>query len=44
MKITRYGLTLERLKEEHLEMVRKWRNDQKISRFMFYKGDITVFK
>ena len=41
MKITRYGLTLERLKEEQLETVRNWRNDQKISRFMFYKGDIT---
>ncbi len=41
MKITRYGVTLERLQQEHTELVRQWRNDQKISRFMFYKGDIT---
>lgn len=41
MKITRYGITLERLESRHLEMVRQWRNDQKISRFMFYKGEIT---
>ncbi|MDB5283856.1 MAG: hypothetical protein JWO06_2931 [Bacteroidota bacterium] len=40
MKITRYGITLERLKEDQLEKVRGWRNDQKISRFMFYKGEI----
>ncbi|MFN8285425.1 MAG: GNAT family N-acetyltransferase [Chitinophagales bacterium] len=42
MKITRYGITLERSREEHLEMLRKWRNDSKISRFMFYKGQITA--
>jgi len=41
MKITRYGVTLERLQQEQTELVRQWRNDQKISRFMFYKGDIT---
>lgn len=41
MKITRYGVTLERLQKEQLELVRQWRNDQKISRFMFYKGEIT---
>ncbi len=41
MKITRYGITLQRLESVHLEMVRQWRNDQKISRFMFYKGEIT---
>lgn len=41
MKITRYGITLERLQQEQTELVRQWRNDQKISRFMFYKGDIT---
>ena len=42
MKITRYGITLERLRTEHSEMVRTWRNDQKISQFMFYTGEITA--
>jgi RimJ/RimL family protein N-acetyltransferase len=41
MKICRYGITLERLQQEQTELVRQWRNDQKISRFMFYKGEIT---
>lgn len=41
MKITRYGITLERLREDQSEMVRKWRNDKKISQFMFYAGTIT---
>lgn len=41
MKITRYGITLERLQPGQIEMVRAWRNDAKISRFMFYKGEIT---
>ena len=41
MRITRYGITLERLQQEQTEMVRQWRNDQKIAGFMFYKGEIT---
>lgn len=41
MKVHRYGITLERIKREHLEMVRQWRNDQKISKFMFHHGEIT---
>lgn len=41
MKITRYGITLERIEQKHTELIRQWRNDQKISRFMFYKGEIT---
>jgi len=41
MKITRYQITLERLRQEQTELVRGWRNDKKISRFMFYKGEIT---
>lgn len=41
MKITRYGITLERLLPERTELIRQWRNDTKISRFMFYKGEIT---
>ncbi len=42
MKITRYGVTLERLLPEQSEMVRNWRNDRKIAQFMFYKGEITA--
>ena len=41
MKITRYGVILERLTTAHIEMVRQWRNDTKIAGFMFYKGEIT---
>jgi len=41
MRITRYGVTLQRLQHEQIELIRQWRNDQKISRFMFYKGEIT---
>ncbi len=41
MKVHRYGVTLERLKHEHLEMVRGWRNDKKIAKFMFHQGEIT---
>lgn len=41
MKITRYGITLERLRQEQSEMLRNWRNDSKIAQFMFYSGEIT---
>lgn len=41
MRISRYGITLERLTGETTELVRQWRNDRKIMRFMFYKGEIT---
>lgn len=41
MRISRYGITLERLTADTIEMVRQWRNDRKIMRFMFYKGEIT---
>ncbi|MCS6818791.1 MAG: GNAT family N-acetyltransferase [Chitinophagales bacterium] len=41
MKIYRYGVLLERLKREQIEMVRTWRNDPKISRHMFHRGIIT---
>ena len=41
MKITRYGITLGRIEKQHTELIRQWRNDQKISRFMFYIGEIT---
>ncbi len=42
MKVHRYGITLERIKAEHLEMVRQWRNDKKISKYMFHHGEITT--
>jgi RimJ/RimL family protein N-acetyltransferase len=42
MKITRYGITLEKLKQEQIEMVRQWRNDPKIVQFMFHRGEITA--
>jgi RimJ/RimL family protein N-acetyltransferase len=42
MKIIRYGVVLERIKKEHCEMVRLWRNDPKISRNMFHRGIITA--
>ncbi|MBL7779364.1 MAG: GNAT family N-acetyltransferase [Chitinophagales bacterium] len=42
MKISRYGITLELLTAQHTEMVRHWRNDKKIAKHMFYKGEITT--
>lgn len=42
MILSRYGITLEQLQLEKIELVRQWRNDQKISRFMFYKGEISA--
>lgn len=41
MKITRYGITLKRMEADDAELIRQWRNDPKISKFMFYKGEIT---
>lgn len=41
MKITRYGVTLEKLRPEQAALVRKWRNDPKIAQFMFHRGEIT---
>lgn len=41
MKITRYGITLQRLPADMAETVRLWRNDAKIKKFMFHKGEIT---
>ncbi|MCS6934262.1 MAG: GNAT family N-acetyltransferase [Chitinophagales bacterium] len=41
MIIHRYGITLELLTEPYIEMVRKWRNDKKIAKHMFYRGEIT---
>lgn len=41
MIIERYGVKLERLTENKIEMVRHWRNDQKISQYMEYRELIT---
>jgi UDP-4-amino-4,6-dideoxy-N-acetyl-beta-L-altrosamine N-acetyltransferase len=41
MKITKYDVTLTRLTEDKIEMVRNWRNDPKIAQYMEYKEYIT---
>ena len=41
MIIHRYGIELFRLQEEQIEMVREWRNDDKIRKFMFFQELIT---
>ena len=41
MKFYSYGIVLERLREDKIEMVRRWRNDEHIRRFMDYQQEIT---
>lgn len=41
MEITNYGITLRRLTHDKIEMVRNWRNDPKIQRFMEFRDYIT---
>ena len=41
MEISNYGVTLRRLTEDKIEMIRNWRNDPKIRQFMEYKEYIT---
>ena len=41
MKLSIGGVTLKRLEEKDLEMLRTWRNDPKIRRVMFFQEDIT---
>ena len=41
MKITNYGVTLSRLTEDKIELVRNWRNDPKIAQYMEFKEHIT---
>lgn len=36
-----YGVTLHRLTHDKIELVRQWRNDPKISQYMFFKDYIT---
>jgi UDP-4-amino-4,6-dideoxy-N-acetyl-beta-L-altrosamine N-acetyltransferase len=39
--LEKYGVKLKRLTEDDIEMVRQWRNDPKISKFMEYQEYIT---
>jgi UDP-4-amino-4,6-dideoxy-N-acetyl-beta-L-altrosamine N-acetyltransferase len=41
MKVTKYGVTLNRLTEDKIEQVRLWRNDPKISQYMEFQDYIT---
>lgn len=41
MELQRYGISLRRLQESEIEKLRQWRNEDKISRFMFHQGSIT---
>lgn len=41
MKITGYGVTLRRLTEDKIEMVRNWRNDPIIQQYMEFREYIT---
>lgn len=42
MQISRFGIQLVRLSEEHIEMVRGWRNAPEIRDFMEYREHITA--
>jgi RimJ/RimL family protein N-acetyltransferase len=41
MTIRGFGIELVRLTEGHIEMLRQWRNDSRISRHMDFRGHIT---
>ena len=41
MKLSKYGITLRRLREPDIERVRQWRNSAHISQFMEYRDTIT---
>ncbi len=41
MKLSKYGITLIRLREEDIELVRQWRNSPQINQFMEYREHIT---
>ena len=42
MEISKYGVTLRRLTEDKIEMIRNWRNDPKIVQYMEYREYITT--
>ncbi|MBD5213049.1 MAG: GNAT family N-acetyltransferase [Bacteroidales bacterium] len=39
--LSKYGITLKRLTHDKIELVRRWRNDPKISQYMEYRDEIT---
>ena len=39
--LTNYGVTLRRLTHDQIEMLRQWRNDPKIQKYMFFRQEIT---
>ncbi len=41
MIVSRYGVKLIKLQQEHIELLRTWRNAEKISRFMEFRDHIT---
>jgi hypothetical protein len=41
MKWNRYGITLSRITEDDIELIRQWRNDPKVNQHMIYRGHIT---
>ena len=41
MKINKYDITLNRLTKDKIEVLRQWRNDPKIAKYMDYKEYIT---
>lgn len=41
LSITKYGVTLNRLTHDKIELVRRWRNNPKISKYMEYREEIT---
>lgn len=42
MELTNYGITLRRLTEDKIELIRSWRNDPKIQQYMEFKDYITL--
>ena len=41
MKIQKYGVTLKRLTKNEIELVRQWRNDPSIAKYMSFRDHIT---
>jgi len=41
MKLSKYGIVLDRLRQEDIELVRSWRNSPMISQFMEFREQIT---
>jgi RimJ/RimL family protein N-acetyltransferase len=41
MKLTKYGITLNRLRETDIELLRQWRNSPQINQFMEFRGNIS---